>query len=56
MGGLVVWGLAQAYAMTEESPRIMGAFLADYRWIGPHGIGRFARECCASFTSSAPSP
>ena len=22
----------------------MAAFLADYRWIGPHGIGRFARE------------
>ena len=22
----------------------MAVFLADYRWIGPHGIGRFARE------------
>ncbi len=22
----------------------MDAFLADYRWIGPHGIGRFSRE------------
>ena len=28
--------------MTEASQRTTDVLLADYRWIGPHGIGRFA--------------
>src|SRR5262245_34826380 len=36
--------------------RAMDAFLADYRWIGPHGIGRFACELRDRLPALSPLP